>query len=301
MARKLPPLNPLRAFEASARTLSFTKAADELFVTQAAISHQIKMLEDVIGVQLFKRLNRALMLTEEGMIFLPFVRDALDTLAAGMDKLRRQETAGALTVSVMPSFASAWLVPRLTNFKQAHPDIDLRISANFELVDFNRDDVDVALRWGKGEYPGLKSERFMTEDIFPVCSPKLLTDGPNPIKVPDDLKYHSLIHDEMKTDWRMWLLTAKVKGIDLDKGLSFNQSNLVLQAAIAGQGVALGRSSMTHDALASGQLVKPFNLILPGDLAFYIVAPAASFDKPKVKAFREWVIGEVENDDASHS
>ena len=297
MSRKLPPLNPLRAFEAAARTLSFTKAADELFVTQAAVSHQIKTLEDVIGVQLFKRLNRALMLTKEGMIFIPHVRDALDLLADGMDKLRTQETTGALTVSVMPSFASAWLVPRLMRFKQAYPDIDLRVSANFDLVDFNRDDVDVALRWGQGEYPGIKSERFMTEDIFPVCSPKLLNEGPNPLRTPDDLKYHALIHDEMATDWRMWLLAADVKGVDPDKGMHINQSNLVLQAAIAGQGVALGRSSIAHDALASGLLVKPFDLTLPGQFAFYIAAPIASFDKPKVKAFREWIVSEIANDE----
>ncbi len=296
MSRKLPPLNPLRAFEAAARTLSFTKAADELFITQAAISHQIKILEDIIGIKLFKRLNRAVMLTEEGMIFLPHVRDALDILATGMNKLTDNETTGALTVSVMPSFAATWLVPRLMGFKQAYPEIDLRISANFELVDFNRDNIDVALRWGGGNYSGLMSQHFMTEDLFPVCSPDLLKNSKYPLNSPADLKYFPLIHDEMGADWRMWLLAANIKDINIDKGMWLNQSDLVIQTAIAGQGIALGRSSIAHAALMSGQLIKPFDLTIPSDLAFYIVAPEGNFNKPKVKSFRQWIMSESEKD-----
>ncbi len=296
MSRKLPPLNPLRAFEAAARTLSFTKAADELFITQAAISHQIKMLEDVIGIKLFKRLNRAIILTEEGMIFLPHVRDALDTLATGMGKLSDNETTGTLTVSVMPSFAATWLVPRLIGFKQICPDIDLRISASFGLVDFNRDNIDVALRWGGGNYTGLISQHFMTEDVFPVCSPDLLKNSKYPLDTPADLKYFPLIHDEMGADWRMWLLAANIKGINLDKGMCLNQSDLVIQTAIAGHGIALGRSSIARAALLSGQLIKPFDLVISSKCAFYIVAPEANFNKPKVKSFRQWIMAEVEND-----
>lgn len=296
MARKLPPLNPLRAFEASARHLSFTKAADELFVTQAAISHQIKTLEEQLNVRLFRRLNRALLLTEEGQLFLTPVREALDILAGAVEKLSRQESSGALTVDVMPSFATAWLVPRLASFRKAHPDIDLRISANYNLTDFNKDDVDVVLRWGKGNYPGLRAVRFMEEDIFPMCSPRLLDEGAHPLCCPDDLKYHTLLHDEMETDWRMWLLAARVKGVDPDKGVSFNHSNLVIQAAIDGQGVALGRSTIAHDALARGALVKPFDLSLPSEYAFYVVCPEHTADRPKITAFRDWVVAEAEKD-----
>ncbi|WP_259781122.1 transcriptional regulator GcvA [Aestuariispira ectoiniformans] len=293
MSRRLPPLNTLRAFEAAARHLSFTRAADELFVTQAAISHQIKTLETALGVQLFKRLNRALMLTEEGQVFLPAVRDALRTLMAGVDKLREQETSGALTVSVMPSFAASWLVPRLGKFHSTYPDIDLRISASFEPVDFDRDTVDVAIRWGRGNYPGLASVRFMTEDIFPVCSPKLLEDSEHPLKEPGDLKYHTLLHDEMETDWRTWLIAANVKGVDPNRGVSFNFSDMVLQAAVDGQGVALGRSFLARDALQMGLLVRPFDLSLPGEFAYHFVCPEQSFDRPKVKVFRDWLFNEA--------
>ena len=248
MARRLPPLNTLRAFEASCRYLSFTKAADELFVTQAAISHQIKTLEEALEVKLFRRLNRALMLTEEGQILLPAVQEALGILGDAVGKLREQEKTGTLTVSMLPSFASSWMVPRLGRFQAAHPDIDLRISANFDLVDFDRDDVDVAIRWGKGEYPGLTSVHLMTEELFPVCSPDLVSRADHPLKCPEDLKYHTLLHDDMRTDWRMWLLAADVDGVDPDRGVSLNQSDMVLQAAIDGQGVALGRSILAQRA-----------------------------------------------------
>ncbi|RED49119.1 transcriptional regulator GcvA [Aestuariispira insulae] len=294
MARKLPPLNTLRAFEASCRYLSFTKAAEELFVTQAAISHQIKTLEEALDVKLFRRLNRALLLTEEGQVLLPAVRESLSILGNAVAKLREQERSGTLTVSMLPSFASSWMVPRLGRFQTAHPDIDLRISANFDMVDFDRDDVDVAIRFGKGRYPGLASVHFRTEDIFPVCSPGLLNDPDRPLSCPEDLKYHTLLHDDMETDWRMWLMAAGVKGVDASRGTSLNQSDMVLQAAIDGQGVALGRSILAQRALRSGQLVKPFDLTLPSDYAYYFVCPEAAFDRPKTKAFREWLFSEAE-------
>ncbi len=297
MPRRLPPLNTLRAFELSARHLSFTKAAEELFVTQAAVSHQIKILEQALGVPLFRRLNRALMLTEEGQIFLPAVREALKTIRDAVEKLHEQDSTGALTVSMMPSFAATWLVPRLGRFRMEYPDIDLRISANFELTDFDRDDVDVAIRWGNGNYDGLTAVKFMTEDIFPVCSPKLLEDSKHPLKQPSDLYRHTLLHDEMQTDWRIWLLAAGVLDkVDPSHGISFNYSDLVLQAAIEGQGVALGRSFLAHDALQKGQLVKPFDLTLPGDFAYYFVCPENNFDRAKVKAFHDWLMSEAAKD-----
>ena len=232
------------------------------------------------------------MLTEEGQILLPAVREALGILSNAVGKLKEQEKTGALTVSMLPSFASSWMVPRLGRFHAAHPDIDLRISANFDLVDFDRDDVDVAIRWGKGDYPGLDAVHFMTEDIFPVCSPELISEGEHPLTCPEDLRFHTLLHDDLQTDWRMWLVAAGVEGVDPTRGVSLNQSDMVLQAAIDGQGVALGRSILAQRALKAGQLVKPFDLTLPSGFAYYFVCPEAAFDRPKVKAFREWLFTE---------
>lgn len=296
MAKRLPPLKPLRAFEAAARHLSFTEAAAELNVTQAAVSHQIKSLEDSLGAPLFRRMNRALRLTEEGQSLLGPVRDALSTIADAAEKIRRPEKAGPLTVSVLPSFASTWLVPRLMRFRQREPEIDIRLSADYELADFDHADIDVAIRWGKGDYPGLTAVRFMTEELFPVCAPRLTREGPHPLRAPADLKHHTLLHDDVLTDWRVWLLAAGVEDVDPDKGPSFNYSDLVLQAAIDGQGVALGRSSLAHDALARGQLVRPFDIALPGDYAYYFVCPDYAVARPKVAAFRDWLIEEAEHD-----
>ncbi len=296
MATRLPPLNTLRAFEAAARNMSFTKAAEELFVTQAAVSHQIKSLEEALGVKLFKRLNRALLLTEEGQTFLPNVRQALDLVAQGVSKLARVEATGALNVSTLPSLAAGWLVPRLSRFRQEHPEIDVRLTAGERLVDFARDDVDVAIRYGRGKYADLVSERFMEEEIFPVCSPALIESGEHPLKTPDDLKYHTLLHDDMPTPagWDEWLNAAGVTGVDAALGPYFDMSALVIQAAVQGQGVALGRSTLAQEALNAGLLVRPFDLTLPIDYAYYIVCPPDYYDRPKVRAFREWLLAEAE-------
>ena len=180
MSKRLPPLNALRAFEAAGRHLSFTKAAEELYVTQAAISHQIKGLEEYLGIPLFRRLNRALLLTEAGQHYLPSVSQALEDLRKATDQLYQRDAVGVLTVTLLPSFAARWLVPRLGRFRQAHPDIEIRIAPTLETIDFAQDDVDIAIRYGHGSYPGLRCERFMSEDIYPVCSPELLQ-GSNPL------------------------------------------------------------------------------------------------------------------------
>ncbi len=293
MAVRYPPMNSLRAFEAAARTLSFTKAADELFVTQAAVSHQIKTLEDALGVKLFKRLNRALLLTEEGQTFLPTVRDALDTLAQGVRKLSQVEATGALNVTTLPSLASGWLVPRLSRFRALHPEIDVRLTAVERLVDFDRDEVDVAIRYGPGVYIGLASDKFMEEEIYPVCSPRLTQEGPHPLITPDDLKHHTLLHDDFYIEWKTWLKAADITDVDADHGPFFDMSALVFQAAIDGQGVALGRSSLVAGAIEAGLLVRPFELTLPNNWAYYIVCPPDNYERPKVKAFREWLIQEA--------
>lgn len=294
MSTRLPPLKPLPAFEAAARLLSFTEAAEELHVTQAAISHQIKQLEDAMGVRLFRRLNRALLLTEEGQAFAGTVRQALHLIADGVDRAKRQDESGPLNVSCLPSFASAWLVPRLARFRADHPEIDIRLSADYELTDFDAEDIDLAIRWGTGGYNDLHEVRLMTEEVFPVCSPRLLEDPDKPLEKPEDLAHHTLLHDDIRTDWRVWLKAAGVSGLNPDKGPRYNFSNLVLQAAIAGEGVALGRSAIAHDALEQGLLVKPFDFSLPSDFAYWIVCPQDRADRPKIRAFSDWLLREAE-------
>ena len=296
MARRLPPLNALRAFEAAARHLSFTKAADELAVTQAAISHQVKGLEERLGVALFRRANRALVLTEVGQAYLPALRDAFDAIDAATARILQKDKAGTLTVTTMPSFGAAWLVRRLGAFRAKHPDIDVRLLTVERLVDFAREDVDIGIRFGVGAWAGLTSERLLSEDMFPMCSPALLKE--KKLDKPEDLRHHTLLHDDMETDWRRWLVAAGVKGIDPNRGLHFPNSSMLLQAAVEGQGVALGRSALAAGYLAAGQLVKPFELKLPVDAAYYVVYPPAYAQRAKVMAFRDWLMEEVAKDEA---
>ncbi len=293
MARRLPPLNALRAFEAAARHLSFTRAAEELNVTQAAISHQVKGLEERLGIIFFRRLNRALLLTDAGQAYLPAVRDAFDRLAEATGRLKALDRAGVLTVSVLPSFAAKWLVPRLGRFSQAHRDIDIHIAPSDHLTDFAREDVDVAIRYGKGEWPGLRADRLLTEEFFPVCSPDILK-GRHRLRTPAGLRHHTLLHGDMRIDWRMWLMAAGVEGVDETRGPTFTDSSMVIQAAVEGQGVALGRSALAAADLAAGRLVKPFDISLPATVAYYVVCPAATAEYPKIAAFRDWVIAEAD-------
>ena len=291
-SRRLPSLNGLKAFEAAARHLSFTRAAAELNVTQAAISHQVKALEERLGLALFRRLNRALLLTDEGQALLPPVSEALDRMALAVDGLARREETGTLTVSTLDSFAAGWLVRRLGRFRALYPDIEIRIATSNHLVDFARDDVDISVRYGRGEWPGLDSVRLMTEEVFPVCSPALLADGPS-LGKPSDLRFHTLLHEEMLEDWRMWLLAADVGDVDPTRGPWYTQANLVIQAAMAGEGVALGRSVLVADELAAGRLVKPFDVSLPAEYAYYVVYPQVAAGRPKVRAFRDWLLEEA--------
>ncbi len=294
MAERLPPLIAVRYFEAAARHLSFTKAAQELHVTHSAVSHQIKALEEWLGVPLFRRLNRSLVLTEAGQAYARPVREALEKLGEASRTLRSREQTGTLTVSVMPSFAAKFLVPRLGSFRHAHPDIDVRISASERLVDFAREDVDVAVRYGRGNWPGLRVDRLVRENLFPVCSPKLLS-GSVPLKVPTDLLQHTLMHDSdwPESMWPRWLAVAGVKVEQLKSSLSFNYSNLMIQAAIDGLGVALAQEALVRDDLASGRLVKPFDIDMPLDYAHYVVTPETAAERPKVKAFRAWLLAEI--------
>ncbi len=289
--RRLPPLNSLKVFEAAARHLSFTRAADELVVTQAAVSHQIRTLEDWLGCRLFRRLNRAIELTAEGQDLWPPVTSALDGLALATAQLLDRGGPDVLTVSVLPSFAAKWLVPRLGEFRAAQPEIEVRISANPKLVDFAREDVDLCVRLGLGGWPGLIAARFLTETLFPVCAPALL-DGPLPLKSPDDLRHHTLLHDDTHDDWRVWLAAANVTlaGFDPRRGPGFDDSSMLIQAAVEGQGVAVARSALAAKDLIAGRLVKPFDIAIPAQFAYYVVYPKDRADEPKIRAFAEWLI-----------
>lgn len=305
MSRQLPPLKPLRAFEAAARHLSFTKAAQELNVTQAAISHQVKTLEDALQTQLFRRFNRRLMLTDTGQMYLPALTEAFDQIDAATRRLRADDRSGDLKVSVATSIAAKWLLPRLTRFRQQHPDIDVMVSASDKMTDFARDDMDMALRYGYGVYPGMRVDKLMQDTVFPVCSPALLQ-GPFPLHEPADLKHHTLMHEEWgdminAPDWGVWMAAAGVKGVNTDRGPRYSHSSLSLQAAMDGQGVALARSSLVGLDLEAGRLVQPFGPVLTTNYACYVVSPEAAADWPKIKAFREWLLEQAAMDQATQA
>src|SRR5215469_11771535 len=300
MPERLPPLNALRTFEAAARHLSFTAAAEELCVTAAAVSHQIRSLEEHLGTELFHRTNRSLVLTEAGMLLLPDVRDAFARLINATRGLRRHAIAGPLTVAVSPSFAAKWLVPRLSRFRARCPEIEVKLISSSELVDFGREDVDLAIRYGNGLYPGLHSELLTATEFFPVCSPKLAR-GPPPLVAPDDLRHVVLLHDEvpialpMVPSWETWLRAAGVTGVDAAQGPRFNTSYFTLEMAVSGMGVALAQSTLVSADLAEGRLMRLFSVSIPVELSFFVVGPPATFEKPKVKAFRDWLHEEMGN------
>jgi LysR family glycine cleavage system transcriptional activator len=297
--KDLPPLNALRAFEAAARHLSFTRAAAELFVTQAAVSHQIKALEGHVGVKLFRRLPRQLLLTDEGQAYAHALTDVFARLGRATARLREPEATRRrlLTVSVVPSFAARWLVPRLGRFRQQHPEIDVRVAPQSAAADFARDDVDVGIRYGAGKYPGLRSDRLLDDELFPVCSPRLCR-GAHALRRPRDLRHHVLLHDETTDDWRTWLAVAGVgadAGVDVTRGPIFTDASMLLEAALGGQGVALARRVLAAEELRTGRLVRPFaaELTLPSARAYFVVAPRATADQPRIKAFRAWLMQEA--------
>ncbi|MGY0571038.1 transcriptional regulator GcvA [Bradyrhizobium sp. RDM12] len=297
MTARLPSLNGLRAFEAAARHLSFTLAAGELNVTQTAISHQIRRLEEELGIRLFIRQNRALALTPEARDYLPGVRAAFNDLRLATDRLLRKDGDKVLTVSTLASLAAKWLLPRLTDFQEAHPGIDVRITTSTSLVDFQRDDVDAAIRYGRGQWPGLRADWLMADELFPVCSPSLLR-GDKPLRQPDDLRGYPLLHtsNANSDDWRLWLTAAGLPAdIAKQPGITFDMIFMTIQAAIDGIGVAMGRTSYVSDDIAKGRLVVPFKIALPADAGFYLVSPEGRREAPKLAAFRQWMIAATQN------
>src|SRR5437762_5249237 len=243
MLRRLPPLNALKAFEAAARSESFTRAAEELYVTQGAVSHQVKALEATLGVKLFNRERQRLVMTEAGREYLAVVRDALDRIAVGTERLIQRQSSGVLTVSTSPDFAAKWLVHRLGRFAEAHPEIDLRVSATMHHVDFAREDVDLAVRHGDGNWPGHDVTQLCAEQLFAVCSPKLLG-GRRGIRVPADVLKFPRLHLDDRNAWSRWLEAAGVPDAKPSLGPVVNRASMLIDAAVDGQGVALARTTL---------------------------------------------------------
>jgi LysR family glycine cleavage system transcriptional activator len=291
MPRRLPHLNALPSFEAAARHLSFSRAADELRVTHGAVSRAVRNLEDHLGVQLMIRATRSVRLTPIGASYVAEIRDVLEHLAAATSAATGQ-SPGIVSVSTIDSFAARWLMPRLSRFRRAHGDIDVRVAMSERLTDFVSDGIDIAIRCGGGQYHGLSSELLMKEDHFPVCSPKLLK-GRYPLRTPADLANHTLLHDVFTVDWAIWLHNAGIDNVDPHRGPTFLSSDHAIQAAVRGEGIVLGRSALVADDLAAGRLVRPFELSLPAGFAYYVVYPPRALHRPNVKAFRDWLMAEI--------
>lgn len=291
MTVSLPSLNGLRAFEATARHMSFTKAAEELNVTQTAVSHQIRRLEAELGVHLFLRLAEGLALSEEGQAYLPGIRAAFQELRYSTEQLLEGRHKSVLTISTLVSVASKWLLPRLPSFQQAFADIDVRISASTELVDFRKGTIDAAIRYGRGDWKGLQADFLMSDEIFPVCSPALA----KTLSTPADLARHTMLQVSgvTATDWSTWL-SAAGQPLQLAEGprLTFDLAMMAVQAAVDGQGVCIGRSTYVEDDLRAGRLVVPFDLRLKDQLGFYLVTPRETAQVKKIVAFRAWLLAQ---------
>ena len=297
MARRLPPLNGLKAFEAAARRESFTRAAEELNVTQGAVSHQVKALEDTLGLKLFHRERQRLILTEAGRDYLAVVRDALDRIAVGTKRLLQRQEGGVLTVSTSPDFAAKWLVNRLSRFADKHPEVDLRVSATTHYVDFAREDVDIAIRHGDGNWPGLHVERLYSERLFPVCSPNLVA-GRNRITKAAHLLKFPLLRLEDAKNWTRLFEAAGVKA-SVGPGPVLNRASMLIDAAIDGQGIALARTALAAWDLINGRLVRPIEVSLRMTNTYWIACPKAASNVPKIATFRDWVLAEAAKDTRS--
>ena len=299
---RLPPLNALKAFEVAGRHMSFSRAAEELHVTPAAISHQIKALETDLGVKLFRRLNRSLQLTEAGQACLPGLRSAFETMASAVGRVRDKEDWNVLTISAPPAFGARWLVPRIVDFRTANPQIQVRIDPAIRSMDPVRDSVDVAIEFSQGHYSGRSvqrsAQRLFGQDVFPVCSPELL-DGKNPLTTPDDLRGHTLIHFDAPMDdpgwpnWETWLRANNVDRLDPNKGPHFTSPNFTTQALLAGHGVALMAELVVENELATGTLVKPFDISYPGDLSYWALATSVDSEDDPVTLFWNWLTREA--------
>lgn len=295
MAKRLPPLNALKAFETAARHLSFTKAAEELFVTQAAVSHQIKSLENYLSTKLFLRRNRKLLLTEEGQSYFMELRDIFSNLQDATERLLALGSKGAITVAAPPSFASQWLVSKISQFSISHPDIDVRIKA-VDLDDgFLDETVDVAIYYGKGNWPRVAAVKLHTEYLTPMCSP-LLFQQAKPLDSLSDLKKHVLLHDSSRSAWKNWLKHFGVKQVNVNQGPMFSHTMLVLQAAALGQGIALSNTLLAKPEIDSGRLICPFEESIESKDAFYLVCHPGQAEVSKIQVFTDWMLEQVEDE-----
>jgi LysR family transcriptional regulator, glycine cleavage system transcriptional activator len=297
---RIPGLNALKTLEAAGRHMSFTRAAGELGVTPAAVSHQIREFEDQLGVKLFQRTSRKMRHTSAGEILHAAVSDALESIKRTVARLQNSDNKHRLKVTASPSITAKWLVPRLDRFLEIVPNADVRIDVSQMPLDFARDDVDIAIRFGDGAYPGMRIDQLFEETVFPVCSPALLF-GNRPLRQPQDLLRHNLIHVDWQAqgatwpNWRMWMLAAGIRDFNDSRGLHFSQTALAIQAAIDGHGVALGDSTLVADDIAAGRLIQPFDVALKGppQFAYYVISPDETAGEPMVRAFREWVLSEA--------
>jgi LysR family glycine cleavage system transcriptional activator len=294
MLRRLPPLNAVKTFEAAARSESFARAAEELRVTPAAVSQQVKALEATLGLKLFTRERQRLAITEAGREYLSVVRDALDRIALGTERLVGRRKAGVLTVSASPDFAAKWLVHRLGRLAESRPDLDLRVSAAMHQVDFAGEDVDVAIRHGDGAWPGLDAVRLCSERLFPVCSPKLVS-GRTRVATAADLLRFPLLR---LGDWSTWMRWFEAAGVSdpAPRGPVLNRASMLIDAAVDGQGVALARTALAAADLINGRLIRPIDVSLPMASTYWVVCPKVTSRTPKIAAFREWLLAEAAED-----
>jgi LysR family glycine cleavage system transcriptional activator len=292
---KLPPLNALRAFEATARHLSVKNAAEELHVTPGAVSQMLKALELHLGVTLFQRVNRGILLTETGQSYLPAIRNAFRQIDEATKRITVSADTGILTVSVTPFFAAAWLVPRLKGFQDAYPDIDLQVVTSNALTDFSRDGVDVAVRHGLGRYPGLRSERVVAVEVIPVAAPALVAKLGAPSTFAEIARWPH-VHDAERKGWQLWFQAQGIDEIGPPRGPAFDDAGLLLKAVLAGQGAGLLPAAMVAHELAQGRLVKLADVVLLENFAYYLVYPEASHERPKVAAFRTWILNAAASD-----
>lgn len=301
MSRRIYPLNALRVFEASARHLSFVKAAEELSVTPAAVSHQVKNLEEYLGLSLFRRKQKGLVLAESGQLLATELQDVFVRLDKAMERVLDDDSQGTLSLTVAPTFAVMWLIPRLHKFSTLYPEIDVRISTSLSLVDFQRDDVDAAIRLTSEKPVGLEMIKLCDETVTPMCSPHLV-EGPDALKTPEDLCKHILLHnhsmdyDPTAPTWRTWLDAAGMNDIDDTRGMHFSLPDHGLQASMDGEGIVLGWRFLSRKHVSAGRVVEPFDLALPLGPSFYLAYPEAHARRPNITIFREWLLNEVRED-----
>ncbi len=295
--RRLPPLNAVRAFEAAARRGNFNQAAEELNVTPSAISHQVRSLEEFFAVKLFRRSGRSVSLTPKAQDFLRSVTQALDQINAASQRMMRRPEGNLLNISVSPTFATGWLVPHMSDFQAAHPELEIRLSTTMSFTDFDDSDFDLSINYSAGEFPDeIESVRIMTEHCVPVCSPRYLAEH-GPVRTPEDIRNCTLLHALPRMgQWRNWLEVAGVTTVDAMRGPKFQTTPLALEAAKSGLGLAISNREFVEDHIRQGSLVAPFQVEVPSESGYYLVYPRAHAGEPKIEAFRNWLLAAIEQE-----